>query len=200
MTDVLTQDEIDRYWRDGYLFVPDALTPAQLAALRADFAAWVDESRDHDEPYGVTDDGRARFDLQPGHSADRPALRRVASPVDVSDAYLDVMRDNRALDAVAQLAPHPLPEVAPAQLIDQLAPVIAVADPLEHGIAHLRQGEHPMADVGGETGDGSVEVVAAAAVAPGIHLLELSLCSLASAADATERALRLGEGFQQKRL
>jgi len=100
---VLTQDEIDGYWRDGYVFVPDALTPAQLAALRADFAAWVDESRDHDEPYGVTDDGRARFDLQPGHSADHPALRRVASPVDVSDAYLDVMRDNRALDAVAQL-------------------------------------------------------------------------------------------------
>lgn len=100
---VLTQDEIDGYWRDGYVFVPDALTPQQLAALQADFAAWVDESRAHDEPYGVTDDGRARFDLQPGHSADHPALRRVASPVDVSDAYLGVMRDNRALDAVAQL-------------------------------------------------------------------------------------------------
>ena len=103
-------------------------------------------------------------------------------------------------DAVPQLAPHPLPEVAPAQLIDQLAAVIAVADPLEHGIAHLRQGEYPMADVRRETGHGSVEVVAAAAVAPGIHLLELSLCSLASAADATERALRLGEGLNQKRL
>ena len=82
MTDVLTQDQIDAYRRDGYLFVPDALSPEQLAALQADFAAWVDESRAHTEPFGETADGRARFDLQPGHSADRPALRRVASPVD----------------------------------------------------------------------------------------------------------------------
>ena len=84
MTYVLTDTEIESYWRDGYVFVPDALTPDQLAALRADFDAWVDESRAHTEPYGVTQDGRARFDLQPGHSADHPALRRVASPVDVS--------------------------------------------------------------------------------------------------------------------
>lgn len=100
---VLSQDEIDGYWRDGFVFVPDALTADQLAALRADFAAWVDESRAHVEPFGVTEDGRARFDLQPGHCAEHPALRRVASPVDVSEAYLSAMRDNRALDAVTQL-------------------------------------------------------------------------------------------------
>ena len=96
---VLSDAEIDAYWRDGYVFVADALTPAQLDALRSDFAAWVDESREHTEPYGITQDGRPRFDLQPGHSADHPALRRVASPVEVSEAYLSAMRDNRALDA-----------------------------------------------------------------------------------------------------
>lgn len=100
---VLSDAEIDAYWRDGYVFVADALTPAQLHALRSDFAAWVDESREHTEPYGITQDGRPRFDLQPGHSADHPALRRVASPVEVSEAYLSAMRDNRALDAVTQL-------------------------------------------------------------------------------------------------
>lgn len=103
MPTTLTQDEIDAYWNDGYLFVADAFTPDQLATLRADFAAWVDESRAHTEPYGETADGRARFDLQPGHSADHPALRRVASPIDVSEAFLAAMRDNRALDAVADL-------------------------------------------------------------------------------------------------
>lgn len=99
----LTQDQIDAYWNDGYLYLEQAVTPDQLASLNADFGAWIDESRSHDSPYGETVDGRARFDLEPGHSADHPALRRIAAPVDVSDAYLDVMRDNTALDAVAQL-------------------------------------------------------------------------------------------------
>ena len=103
MPTTLTQAEVDAYWNDGYLFVADALSPDQLADLRHDFAGWVEESRSHNEPYGETADGRARFDLQPGHSAEHPALRRVASPIDVSDAFLAAMRDNRALDAVADL-------------------------------------------------------------------------------------------------
>lgn len=93
----------ERYWSDGYLFLADALTPEQLDALRVDFEAWKDESRSHTEPYGETLDGRRRFDLEQGHTSEHPALRRVASPVDVSAAYLDVMRDNAALDVVAQL-------------------------------------------------------------------------------------------------
>jgi len=81
----------------------DALPPAQLRPLQLQFAAWVDESRKHDAPYGETLDHRARFDLERGHSAARPALRRVSSPAEISPAYLRVMRDNRALDAVADL-------------------------------------------------------------------------------------------------
>ena len=101
--DVLSEPDAAAYWRDGYLFVEDALTPGQLGALVADFDAWVEESKGFDEPYGRTSDDRARFDLQPGHCADQPALRRVASPIEVSDNYLSVMRNNRALDAVTQL-------------------------------------------------------------------------------------------------
>ncbi|MCY3851278.1 MAG: phytanoyl-CoA dioxygenase family protein [Acidimicrobiaceae bacterium] len=100
---VLSPEEIEAYWENGYAFVEQALTPRQLAALVADFAAWVEESREHSEPYGGTPANRARFDLEADHNPQRPALRRVASPVDVSDAYLEAMRDNRALDAVAQL-------------------------------------------------------------------------------------------------
>ncbi len=99
----LTEEQIDSYWSDGYLVLHEALTSEQLAALRADFEGWRDESRTQLEPYGETLDGRARFDLEPGHSADAPALRRVASPVEVSDAYLDAMRTAPAVDAVAQL-------------------------------------------------------------------------------------------------
>jgi phytanoyl-CoA hydroxylase len=102
-TPVLSEAEVESYWTNGYVFVPNALTPDQLDGLIGDFDAWVDESRDHTEPYGETLALRPRFDLEVGHGPDQPALRRVASPVEVSDAYLGVMRDNRALDAAAQL-------------------------------------------------------------------------------------------------
>ena len=49
-------------------------------------------------------DGRPRFDVQPDvHSVETPALRRVASPVDVDDAYWAVARDNAALDLTAAI-------------------------------------------------------------------------------------------------
>ncbi len=102
-SEALTPDEIDSYWASGYAFVDNALTPEQLQALVADFDEWVEESRQHSEPYGETLADRPRFDLAPDHSPEHPVLRRVASPVEVSNAYLEVMRNNRALDVVTQL-------------------------------------------------------------------------------------------------
>ena len=103
MSTLLSESQIARYWNDGYLVLDDALHPAQLDALRADFDAWVEQSRLHTEPFGTTVDGRARFDLERDHSAASPALRRVASPVDVSAAYLDAMRTAPGVDAAADL-------------------------------------------------------------------------------------------------
>lgn len=100
---VLSNDQIEAFWRDGYLVVEDAVSTDQLQALRDEFAAWVEDSRNHDEDYGETLDGRARFDLEPGHSAERPALRRVQSPEEVSDVFLSVMREARTVDYVADL-------------------------------------------------------------------------------------------------
>ena len=99
----LDQGDIDSYWANGYLFLENALTPSQLEALAQDFNAWSEESRAHGEAYGGTLDNRPRFDLEPGHTHDVPALRRIASPIEVSDAYLDAMRTSPAVDAVAQL-------------------------------------------------------------------------------------------------
>ena len=82
----LTEQQIEAFRRDGVVVMEDAVTPEQLARLRRDFALWVEESRGHDGAYGETLDGRPRFDLEPGHSAERPALRRVASPADISEA------------------------------------------------------------------------------------------------------------------
>ncbi len=99
----LKQDQKDRFWRDGVLVVEEAVTPNELAALRRVFAGWVEESRQHENDYGETLDGRARFDLEPGHSAESPALRRVQSPEEVSGVYEDVMRNARTVDICAEL-------------------------------------------------------------------------------------------------
>ena len=99
----LNQSEIDGFWENGYLCLEDAISADQITAIRNDFDEWLEESKKHNEPFGETIDGRPRFDLQPGHTAEKPALRRVSSPIEVSDACLDVMRNSRALDAIAQL-------------------------------------------------------------------------------------------------
>lgn len=99
----LNDAERDQFWRDGVLVMEDAVTADELASLKAVFAGWVEESRDHTADYGECLDGRPRFDLQPGHSADTPALRRVQSPEEVSPAFAHVMRNARMVDAVAEL-------------------------------------------------------------------------------------------------
>ena len=100
---MLSPEQVDAFWRDGVVVAEDAVTPEQLAALRAVFDGWVDESRAHAEDYGETVDGRARFDLQPGHSPETPGLRRVQSPEEVSDVYAGVMREAATVDMVADL-------------------------------------------------------------------------------------------------
>lgn len=99
----LTEEQKDQFWRDGVLVVEDAVTEQQLEDLRSVFAQWVEESRDHTEDYGTTLDGRPRFDLQPGHTAENPALRRVQSPEEVSEVYASVMQDARTVDICAEL-------------------------------------------------------------------------------------------------
>lgn len=100
---ILTEAQRTSFWENGYLVMENAVSGEQLDALRQDFGAWVDESRGHDTSYGTTLDGRARFDLEPGHNQDQPALRRVSAPIEVSDAFNDVATDSVMVDAVADL-------------------------------------------------------------------------------------------------
>ena len=100
---VLSKEQVERFNLDGWLFLEEVLPADTLGHLNEEVNAWVEESRGHEEPFGRTFDGRPRFDLEPGHSAEQPALRRVASPTELSDAYLSVMRTGIAVDAAAQL-------------------------------------------------------------------------------------------------
>lgn len=99
----LSDMQKDRFRRDGYLVVEDAVDPALLTALQGDFAAWVEESRAHTAPYGETINGHPRFDLDPDHSAARAGLRRVNAPVEIAESYYRAMTDSRVRDCVADL-------------------------------------------------------------------------------------------------
>ena len=99
----LSESQIQKFKREGFLFLEEAITNQQLNGLKTQFEAWKEESKDHESPYGMTMDNRPRFDLEPGHSKDKPALRRIASPEEISDIYLEVMRNNRALDALVDI-------------------------------------------------------------------------------------------------
>lgn len=101
---MLNQQQIEQFWRDGYLVAEHAVTAGQLTALRQELAAWVDESRGHAKPFGSpTIDGRPRFDMGEEHSAEHPALRRVNNPSDVSPAYREVIASASMVDMVADL-------------------------------------------------------------------------------------------------
>jgi ectoine hydroxylase-related dioxygenase (phytanoyl-CoA dioxygenase family) len=99
----LTAQQKDFFRENGYLMAPGAVTAVELAALRRDFNAWVEESRAHTKNYGAMIDGRPRFDLETGHTPAQPALRRVNSPVEVSQIFHDVMAASRMTDYVADL-------------------------------------------------------------------------------------------------
>lgn len=101
---MLTREQVDQFWRDGYIVADDAVTDAQLAAMRADIETWVEDSRPHTKPFGPpTIDGRPRFDMGAEHSATQPALRRVNNPSDLYPAYDDAMRNSAMTDMVADL-------------------------------------------------------------------------------------------------
>ena len=100
---MLSKEQVEFFNANGYLVVEDAITPDQLDALRQDFAGWIEESRGHDEAWGEIISGKPRFDVEIGHSAATPALRRVNAPHEVSNAYFNVMADSRMTDMVADL-------------------------------------------------------------------------------------------------
>jgi len=92
-----------QFWEQGFLIVENAVTHELLGKLQDDFSAWVEQSRHYIEPYGETIDGRPRFDLEPGHTSDKPGLRRVNAPIEVSDWYFEAMAFSRMTDCVADL-------------------------------------------------------------------------------------------------
>ena len=99
----LTKSQIADFNENGYLFLENVIPDNTLKKLQETFEQWKEESRSHDAAYGTSFDNRPRFDVEPGHCSEKPALRRVSSPVEISDTYLEFMRNNTALDAVVDI-------------------------------------------------------------------------------------------------
>ncbi len=100
---MLNEEQLDRFWTDGYLVVENGVLENQLAALNRQLEAWIEESRRQISNFGETIDGKARFDLEPGHTPERPRLRRVANPADISETYRDALWTAPLVDMVVDL-------------------------------------------------------------------------------------------------
>ncbi len=100
---VLEQSQIDFFHQNGFLVLQNAISADDLRRLNKELEQWIVESAEFTDSYGKQRDGRPRMSLEVGHCKEFPALRRIASPIELSDTYLSFMRDNPALDAVAQL-------------------------------------------------------------------------------------------------
>ena len=89
---------------NGYVHFKSAINDQTLNKMNAQLLNWIDESKKYKENYGYTIDGRHRFDLEiKTHSKQNPALRRVSSPIEISDTFLSFTWDNPALDLTANI-------------------------------------------------------------------------------------------------
>ena len=99
----LSEDQIRHFAEFGYLICQSGIDDSLLKRLDDQVDNWIEQSRQHESNFGTTVDGKARFDLEVGHTRETPKLRRVANPVDVSENFQEVLWDSPMVDMVAQL-------------------------------------------------------------------------------------------------
>ena len=75
---VISRQQQESYFENGYLLVENAVDEATLKKLQVCTAKAIDVSR----KVVISD---AVWDIEPGHSADNPRLRRLTSPNDYDE-------------------------------------------------------------------------------------------------------------------
>src|SRR3954463_8049758 len=93
---MLTQKQINFYHEQGYLGVENVLPPELVTDLRRVTDDFVEQSRAHTEHTDV-------FDLEPGHIAADPRLRRLKNPISQHPVYDQALCHNSILDIIEQL-------------------------------------------------------------------------------------------------
>ncbi len=79
---VLTQDQREAYFRDGYLVVERLIPEDVVDEINRITAGWIDRSRAITAPNDV-------LDVAPSHSAEKPVVRRLKKPDGMDPAYWD---------------------------------------------------------------------------------------------------------------
>ena len=93
---MLTTDQIKAFQTKGYLAVDNVISQQELKELRTVTEEFVERSREIEE----SDD---TFDLEPGHSAKSPRLRRIIRPVSKHPIYEKYVHHKSILDIVENL-------------------------------------------------------------------------------------------------
>ena len=93
---MISDETVAEYQREGYIVVPDVLDAHDLADLRRVTEAFVERSR------AVTAHTEV-FDLEPGHSAAQPRLRRIKNPNLQDPVYARMVRHPKIVAVLNRL-------------------------------------------------------------------------------------------------
>src|SRR6478609_1955686 len=93
---VLSADQVARYHDQGWLAVPGLVGDEWLDRLRAVTGEFLDQSR-------ALSESNIIFDLDEGHSAAEPLLRRLSSPTDLHETYWSFASTSPVVDVVVDL-------------------------------------------------------------------------------------------------
>jgi phytanoyl-CoA hydroxylase len=93
---VISDDDVKTYKRDGVIVVPDVLgadTLAQMRSIIAELVAASAKTLEHTDVY----------DLEPGHTATSPRVRRIKTPHKVHPLFDEIVRSPAVLEILKKL-------------------------------------------------------------------------------------------------
>ncbi len=93
---MLSRADVERYERDGFIVVPDVLTGEEVAGLRQATDELVERSRGETRHTEV-------YDLEPGHSAAEPRVRRIKTPDKWDRRFAAIVRHPRVIACLSAL-------------------------------------------------------------------------------------------------
>src|ERR1700754_4617726 len=93
---MISEKDVQTYQRDGVIVVPEVLGPAILSEVRAVIAELVAGSANTLEHTDV-------YDLEPGHTAENPRVRRIKTPHKVHKIFDEIVRSEPVLDILKKL-------------------------------------------------------------------------------------------------
>lgn len=93
---VISNEERDSYYENGYVAVPGLVSKEEIKVLTSAIEALVDKSRAIKESDGT-------FDLEEGHCAENPRLRRIAFLDDLDPIFWEFARDSLVADLASDL-------------------------------------------------------------------------------------------------